>query len=168
MEQNNGGIINSFGVLSDSEIGARKSRDYYAESKRLRDEVLSIADGLKGNPLRFTINNEITMDVEITKSDLKTIAGKNTGDDKFNAVKNALARDIDGYLKKAKYVGWRNVEQGKHREAAYFVYYSRKLVARTFLALRRMNDGHHYKPYAILSEKQFVEKKLMIRKGKPP
>ena len=78
-----------------------KARDYYLESKRLRAEVLSIAEGLKGNPMRFTIDNdEIRMDVEITKSDLKTLVGKNTGDDKFNAIKNALARDIEGYLRK--------------------------------------------------------------------
>ena len=34
------------------------------------------------------------MDVEITKSDLKTIVSKASRDNKFNAIKNALAKDI--------------------------------------------------------------------------
>ena len=71
MGRNSGGVRESHAKPS-------KPRDYYSESKRLRSEVLSIADGLKGNPMRFTIDNKITMDVEVTKSDLKTIVGKNT------------------------------------------------------------------------------------------
>ncbi len=50
----------------------RTEEEYYIESKRLRAEVMQIADALKDNPLRFTVTNGITMDVEITKSDLKT------------------------------------------------------------------------------------------------
>ena len=146
-----------------------KARDYYLESKRLRAEVLSIAEGLKGNPIRFTIDNdEIRMDVEITKSDLKTLVGKNTGDDKFNAIKNALARDIEGYLRKATYVGWRSVEGKKHAEAAFFVYYSRKLGAKTYLAVRKRKNGGPYKPYEIMSETRFYENVTKIIKGKPP
>ena len=38
-----------------------------------------MADSLRDNPLRFTVTNGITMDVEVTKSDLKTIVSKNTG-----------------------------------------------------------------------------------------
>ena len=48
----------------------RTEDDYYKESKRLRAEVLVQAETLKGNPLRFTVNNGITMEVEITKTDL--------------------------------------------------------------------------------------------------
>ena len=51
----------------------RTADDFYRESKRLRKEVLQMADALKYSPLRFTITNEITMEVENTKSDLKTI-----------------------------------------------------------------------------------------------
>ena len=79
----------------------RTSDDYYRESRRIREEVLQMAELLKGHPLRFIITNEITMRVEITKTDLKTIVSKNVGDDKFNAIKNALAKDIPGYLAKA-------------------------------------------------------------------
>ena len=53
-----------------------------------------MAETLKGEPLHFTITNVITMDVEITKSDLKTIVSKASRDNKFNAIKNALAKDI--------------------------------------------------------------------------
>ena len=67
---------------------------YYQESKRLRNEVLLHAEALKGNPLRFRIDNGISMEVEITKSDLKTIVSKASRDNKFNAIKNALAKDI--------------------------------------------------------------------------
>ena len=67
-------------------MSERTQEDYYRESKRIRDEVLQQAELLKGNPMRFIITNEITMRVEITKSDLKTIVSKNVGDDKFNAI----------------------------------------------------------------------------------
>ena len=79
-------------------MGKRTLDDYYKESKRIREEVLEQAELLKGNPLRFIITNVITMRVEITKTDLKTIVSKNVGDDKFNAIKNALAKDIPGYI----------------------------------------------------------------------
>ena len=75
----------------------RTQEDYYLESKRIRNEVLQLAEQLKGHPLRFIITNGITMRVEITKNDLKTIVSKNVGDNKFNAIKNALAKDIPGY-----------------------------------------------------------------------
>ena len=72
----------------------RTKDDYYLESKRLRSEVLTMAETLKGEPLHFTITNGITMDVEITKSDLKTIVSKASRDNKFNAINNALAKDF--------------------------------------------------------------------------
>ena len=78
---------------------------YYRESKRLRAEVLQLADTLKGQPIRIVVENGITMEVEITKSDLRTLVGKSTRSNKFNAIKNALARDIIGYLNKAEYLG---------------------------------------------------------------
>ena len=55
----------------------RTQEDYYNESRRLRAETLLIADTLRDNPLHFTITNGITMKVEVTKSDLKTIVSKN-------------------------------------------------------------------------------------------
>ena len=67
------------------------------------------------------------MDVEITYADIKGIVGKATRDEKFNAIKNALARDIEGYIEKATYEGWRPTKPGKHAETAYFAYYSRRL-----------------------------------------
>lgn len=108
---------------------------------RAAAEVLQEAEFLKGNPMRFTISNGITMEVEITKSDLRTLVGKSTRSNKFNAIKNALARDIVGYLNKAEYLGWRTVIEGKHPETVYFAYYSRELGAKTILCLRRMADG---------------------------
>ena len=83
----------------------RTEDDYYLESKRLRKEVLQMADALKSKPMRFSITNGITMEVEITKSDLKTIVSKASRDNKFNAIKNALAKDIPAFLKKADYLG---------------------------------------------------------------
>jgi len=44
-----------------------------------------MAETLKEHPLRFTITNGITMDVEITKSDVKTVLSKNVRNNKFNA-----------------------------------------------------------------------------------
>ena len=78
----------------------RTEDEYYKESKRLRAEVLAQADDLKDHPLRFIITNGITMEVEITKTDLKTIVSKASRDNKFNAIKNALAKDIRSYLEK--------------------------------------------------------------------
>ncbi len=133
----------------------RTSEEYYKESKRIREEVLQQAESLIGNPLRFTITNGITMEVEITKSDLKTVLSKNVRNNKFNAIKNALAKDIRGYLEKAEYLGWRPVAEGKHIESAYFAYYSRELGCKTFLCMRKLEDGNLFKPYAIIDEHTF-------------
>jgi hypothetical protein len=82
----------------------RTEDNFYRESKRLRMEVLQMADALKKEPMRFTITNGIRMNVEITKSDLKTIVSKASRDNKFNAIKNALAKDIPSYLEKGEYL----------------------------------------------------------------
>lgn len=148
-------------------MAKRTQEDYYKESKRIRAEVLQEAEFLKGNPMRFTVSNGITMDVEITKSDLRTLVGKSTRSNKFNAIKNALARDIVGYLNKAEYLGWRTVIEGKHPEAVYFSYYSRELCARTILCMRRMADGGMYKPYAIISQEMFDAEVKNLKKGTP-
>lgn len=145
----------------------RTEDDFYRESKRLRKEVLQMADTLKQNPIRFTITNGITMDVEITKSDLRTIVGKSTNSNKFNAIKNALARDIPGYLSKADYLGWRSVVGGKHPETAFFSYFSRELGAKTILCMRKMTDGGMYKPYAIISQQMFNAEIKTLKKGTP-
>ena len=142
----------------------RTQEEYFAESRRIRREVLQLAEQLKSNPMRFTITNEITMRVEITKTDLKTIVSKNVRDNKFNAIKNALAKDIPGYLVKATYLGWRPVAEGKHIESAYFAYFSRELGCRTILCMRRMADGNIYKPYAIIDEHTFEAGKEGLRK----
>ena len=145
----------------------RTEEDFYRESKRLRIEVLKMADALKQNPMRFTVTNEITMNVEITKSDLRTIVGKGTRSNKFNAIKNALAKDIPGYLIKAEYLGWRLVVGGKHPETAFFSYYSRELGAKTILCMRKMTDGGMYKPYAIISQQMFNAEIKNLKKGTP-
>ena len=141
---------------------------YYQESKRLRNEVLQQAEVLKGNPLRIHVDNGIRMEVEITKSDLRTLVGKSTRSNKFNAIKNALARDIIGYLNKAEYLGWRAVIEGKHPETAFFSYYSRELGARTILCMRRMADGGMYKPYAIISQQMFDAEVENLQTGTLP
>lgn len=145
----------------------RTDDDYYIESKRLRAEVLAQANILKENPLRFTITNGITMDVEITKSDLKTIVSKASCDNKFNAIKNALAKDIRGYLEKGEYIGWRTVVEGKHGESAYFTYFDREIGVRTVLAMRKMKNGGPYKPYAIIDDYAFSATEELLQKGTP-
>ena len=142
----------------------RTQEEYFAKSRRIRREVLQLAEQLKGNPMHFIVTNEITMRVEITKTDLKTIVSKNVRDNKFNAIKNALAKDIPGYLVKATYLGWRPVAEGKHIESAYFAYFSRELGCRTILCMRRMADGNIYKPYAIIDEHTFEAGKEGLRK----
>ena len=145
----------------------RTADDFYRESKRLRKEVLQMADALKYSPLRFTITNEITMDVEITRSDLKTIVSKASRDYKFNAIKNALTKDIPSFLKKSKYLGWRYVKDGKHEESAYFAYFDRKIGVRTILAMRKMKNGGPYKPYAIIDQYVFENSIGELQKGTP-
>lgn len=140
------------------------TKDFYKESKRIREEVLQQAESLKSSPLNFIITNVITMRVVITKTDLKTIVSKNVGDDKFNAIKNALAKDIPGYLAKATYLGWRPVAEGKHIESAYFAYFSRELGCRTILCMRRLADGDIYKPYAIINDHTFAAAESELRK----
>ena len=150
-----------------SEMDKRTSEGYYKESKRIREEVLQQADSLIGNPLRFTITNGITMEVEITKSDLKTIVSKASRDNKFNAIKNALAKDIPGFLKKSEYIGWRTVKEGKHEESAYFAYFDRDLGVRTVLAMRKMKNHGPYKPYAIIDKFSFEATIGELKKGTP-
>ena len=145
----------------------RTADDFYRESNRLRKEVLQMADALKYSPLRFTITNEITMDVEITRSDLKTIVSKASRDNKFNAIKNALTKDIPSFLKKSKYLGWRYVKDGKHEESAYFAYFDRKIGVRTILAMRKMKNGGPYKPYAIIDQYVFENSIGELQKGTP-
>lgn len=146
----------------------KKLKDYFVESRRLRAIVMAKAKELKGNPITFVITNGITMHVEITNSDLRVIANKNTRNNKFNAIKNVLAMDIKGYLEKAEYVGWRPTVEGKHFESAYFTYFSRSLGCRTVLCMRRMKDGGIYKPYAIIDEYTFNANKDNLVKGTPP
>ena len=142
-------------------------KDFYGESKRLREEVMRMADNLKNNPIRFTITNGITMEVEITKSDLKTIVSKNTQDNRFNAFKNKLAQDIPGFIKKAVYEGWREVVSGKHPETAYFAYFSRELGGKAYLCVRKIRNTGVFKPYAIIDEVTFASEAESIRKEKP-
>ena len=83
---------------------------------------------------------------------------------RFNAIKNALAKDIPGYLAKATYLGWRPVAEGKHFESAYFAYFSRELGCRTILCMRRLADGDIYKPYAIINDHTFAAAESELRK----
>ena len=145
----------------------RTQDDFYIESKRIRSEVLLIANALKEKPLRFTITNGITMDVEITRSDLKTIVSKASRDNKFNAIKNALAKDIPSYLVKSEYIGWRYVKKGKHEESAFFAYFDRKIGVKTILAMRKMKNGGPYKPYAIIDQYAFENNIGELQKGTP-
>lgn len=145
----------------------RSQTDYYYESKRIREEVIRLAEELKDHPLRFIITNVITMRVEITKTDLKTLVSKNVRDNKFNAIKNALAKDIPGYLHKAEYIGNRHIVDGKHCESAYFAYFSRELGCKTILCMRKRHDGGIYKPYAIIDEYTFAANADQITKEQP-
>ena len=140
---------------------------YYQENKRLRNEVLLQAETLKGNPLRVHVDNGIRIEVEITKTDLKTIVSKASRDNKFNAIKNALAKDIPSYLRKSEYLGCRTVSEGKHGESAYFAYFDRKIGVRTILAMRKMKNGGSYKPYAIIDEHAFEATVGELQKGTP-
>ena len=154
-------------VFRRIELMNRKQRteeDYYNESKRLRSEVMRMADALRDNPMRFTVTNGITMEVEITKSDLKTIVSKNTQDNRFNAFKNLLARDIKGFLEKSEYEGWREVIPGKHPETAFFAYYSRQLGAKAYLCVRKIKNTGLFKPYAIIDQNTFDAEIQNLRK----
>ena len=142
-------------------------KDFYDESKRFRAEVMRLADNLKNNPIRFTITNGITMEVEITKSDLKTIVSKNTQDNRFNAFKNKLAQDIRGFIEKADYEGWREVVPGKHSETAFFAYFSRELGSKAYLCIRKIKNTGLFKPYAIIDESTFAVEAKSLKKEKP-
>ena len=142
----------------------RTEEDYYNESKRLRSEVMRMADTLRDNPMRFTVTNGITMEVEITKSDMKTIVSKNTQDNRFNAFKNLLARDIKGFLEKSKYEGWREVIPGKHPETAFFAYFSRELGGKAYLCVRKIKNTGLFKPYAIIDQNTFDAEIQNLRK----
>lgn len=142
------------------------SRDWYSESRRLRDEAIAMSEILRNNPVHAHISNGIEINLTITKSDIKTIVSKNTKDNKFNAIKNKLAQDIVGFINKATYIGWRETIAGKHPESAYFVYYERRSAA--YLCVRRMKETGEYKPYAIINKQMFDAEIGNLHKGKPP
>ena len=142
----------------------RTDEEYYIKSKRYRDEALRIADGLKDCPIRFVITNGITMEVEITKSDLKTIVSKNTQDNRFNAFKNKVAQDLLGFIEKSVYEGWREVIPGKHPETAYFAYFSREHGEKAYLCIRKIKSTGLFKPYAIIDQKTFNAEISNLRK----
>ena len=145
-------------------MNSRTQEDYYQESKRIRNEVLQLAEQLKDHPLRFIITNGITMRVEITKTDLKTIVSKNTQDNRFNAFKNKIAQDIRGFLEKSVYEGWREVIPGKHPETAFFAYFSRELGGKAYLCVRKIKNTELFKPYAIIDQKTFDAEIQNLRK----
>ena len=143
------------------------SDSFYHESKKLRKEVLELADLIKNKPMRFSVTNGITMEVEVTKSDLKTIVSKNTSDNRFNVVKNMLAKDIRGFLERGVYEGWREVVQGKHPETAYFVYYSQEYDVKVYLCVRKLRATSLFKPYAMIDQSTFETESGNLRKNEP-
>ena len=145
-------------------MNMRTDEEFYIESKRLRAETLRMADALKDNPMRFVITNVSTMEVEITKSDLKTIVSKNTQDNRFNVFKNKIAQDIRGFLEKSVYEGYRDVVMGKHPETAFFAYFSRELGGKAYLCVRKIKNTGLFKPYAIIDQKTFDAESQSIRK----
>ena len=154
----------SFPIITMAQRKPRTEEEYYTESKRFREETMRMADSLKDNPMRFVVTNEITMNVEITKSDLKTIVSKNTQDNRFNAFKNKVAQDLRGFLEKAVYEGWREVIPGKHPETAFFAYFSRELGGKAYLCIRKIKNTGLFKPYAIIDQKTFDAEIQNLRK----
>ena len=142
--------------------------EYYDLSKKYRSEALSNAETLKNNPKNIPVSKGIKGIMEISKSDIKTIVSKNTQDARFNAFKNLLARDIEGFISKARYEGWREVIDGKHPETAFFVYYGREWKEKAYLCIRKMKETGKYKPYAIINQHQFEKEKQSLRKDNPP
>ena len=154
----------SFPIITMAQRKPRTEEEYYIESKRFREETMRMADSLKDNPMRFVVTNGITMNVEITKSDLKTIVSKNTQDNRFNAFKNKVAQDLRGFLEKAVYEGWREVIPGKHPETAFFAYFSRELGGKAYLCIRKIKNTGLFKPYAIIDQKTFDAEIQNLRK----
>lgn len=164
---------------SSTRTGSPKGSDayYHERSRQLRNEVMSIAERYKGNPLTFDVQKEgFSGNFEVTKSDLKTIASKNTTDNKFNAVKNAMAKDIHSFIEKSKYIGWspnKTEEKDgkiviKHPESAYFVYFNRQYGQNVILCARMMKESGRYKPYAIINQEMFDHDIGSIYKTRPP
>ena len=149
------------------DIDLASNDELFAESRRLRDEVLQLAEQLKHNPLRFSLTNGITMNVEITKSDLKTIVSKNTQDNHFNVIKNSLAKDIPWFLAHSQYEGWRPVVPGKHPETAFFAYFSHVQNVKLYLCVRKIKNTGVFKPYAIIDEYAFSATEELLQKGTP-
>lgn len=66
---------------------------------------------------------------------------RNRTQDDYYAESLRLVNDIQGYLEKAEYLGWRPIIEGKHIESAYFAYFSRELGCKTILCMRKMKEG---------------------------
>ncbi|MBO4692416.1 MAG: hypothetical protein J5604_06535 [Bacteroidales bacterium] len=152
-------------------VGSEKEKDstqyYYEMARKARAEALELANKYKLSPLTFEITNVIKMKIQVTKTDIRTIVGKNTSDDRFNWAKNETAKDIKAFLENAKYEGWADVLPGKHPESVYFVYYSKRKRRKLVLCVRKVKDLDVYKPYAIISHADFKSGKAKIKKGTP-
>ena len=145
--------------------GSRNERiNYYELSKQKRREALEIAEKYKNNPLEFEIHNGVDGIVQVTKSDIRTIIGKNTTDDKFNAKKNEFAKDLKSFIEKAEYMGYREVEDGKHKEADIFIYHKVVDGEDFYLCTRRLTENGIYKPYAIINKRYFDYNAKNIKK----
>ena len=118
-------------------------------------QLLSYGDTLKHKPLVTYFSNVIEGELEITKADIKTIAYKNNPDNSFNEEKNVLALDIPGFIASASYLGWAKTIPGKHPETAYFAYFRKTTKHEFILCLRRMKNSGRFKPYAIISRRQY-------------
>ena len=150
-----------------SKMEVKSPLTLYQRAKKAREEALAIAETFKGKPKRFAVDNGIKMDMEMSRQDIKTLVGKNTPDDEFNLLKNEAAKDIPGFMKKAKYEGWSEVQPDKHPESAYFVYYSQELRKKIVLCVRKMKDTGRFKPYSFYTPRELSEKKIKIKKGTP-
>ena len=60
----------------------------------------------------------------------------------------------------------KRTEDEYYIESAYFAYYSRELGCKTFLCMRKLEDGNIFKPYAIIDEHTFKAGITELRKGK--
>lgn len=120
------------GVVVARESSAEQDSDYYQRSKELVRLALANAGSQVGE---FPLNNVIQGTLDITKSDIRNITGKNFVNNRFNVLKNMIAQDIRGFIEQATYEGWREVEPGKHPESVYFVYYSKELGVKAYLCV---------------------------------
>jgi hypothetical protein len=132
---------------------------YKQEIKRLKNELKVFRESIpQYGALELTAKN-LQEPVHIIRKSVKEIAGHTLSPEVL-----AYIPTIPNDVKNWKYLGWQNVEEGKHKEALYFTYYEINILNKIFYVnVMKHKYTNQNIPYAI----QISINDKRLKKGYP-